>query len=210
MADASPIYEQSLKAIQETVGGHYAIAAVSDRVGEAELTLGAHPYWSSLQREDDPYWETINALHRGKTRVSTVTIDSLATLFNLSPPFLLKLDLQGGEAATLRGARETLKQTDVIICETDLAAFREVDRLLEDSGGGLFDVTELRRIADQSLGWFYPFYLNHRLDGIRRRSYWDATYNEMVIERQVKRRQGILDLNANFLAKLKAARATQR
>src|SRR5262245_13181573 len=54
--DANPIYEQSLKAIRDTVGGSYVIAAMSDHVGEVELTFGSHPYWSSLLAESDPYW----------------------------------------------------------------------------------------------------------------------------------------------------------
>src|SRR5262245_46911596 len=63
--DPNPIYEASLKAIRDAVGGAYVIAAVTDSVGEAELTLGSHPYWSSLLGENDPYWQRMNALHRG-------------------------------------------------------------------------------------------------------------------------------------------------
>ncbi len=46
--DANAIYESSLKAIRDTLGGRYVIAAVTDHVGEVELTIGSHPYWSSL------------------------------------------------------------------------------------------------------------------------------------------------------------------
>src|SRR5437588_4535767 len=45
----NPIYEDSVRAIQEAAGGHYVIGAASDSNGEAEMTLGAHPYWSSLR-----------------------------------------------------------------------------------------------------------------------------------------------------------------
>jgi len=204
--DANWIYESSLKAITETIGGHYAITAVADRTGDMEMTLGAHPYWSSLRGEDDPYWQTVNALHRGKVTVPVTTIDTLVRQFNLNGPFLLKLDLQGAEAAAFRGAADTLKRTSVVIVEADLNDFRELDRIMEDAGFNLFDITEERRIADRSLGWFYPIYLHHRLDSIRRRSFWDTNFNETVIENQKKRRESILAYNADVLRKLKAAR----
>ena len=55
--DANPIYEDSLRAIQDVAGGHYLIGAASDSEGEAEMTLGVHPYWSSLRDKDDQYWQ---------------------------------------------------------------------------------------------------------------------------------------------------------
>ena len=53
--DANSIYEDSLKAIRDKLGGHYLIAAATDHVGEVELTLGTHSYWSSLLDENAPY-----------------------------------------------------------------------------------------------------------------------------------------------------------
>ena len=105
--DANPLYEPSLDAILNTVGGHFVLAAVSDSVGEMEMTNAIHPYWSSLRPENDPYWERINKLSQNKTRVPTVTVDWLREELKLQPPFLLKLDVQGSEAAALHGARET-------------------------------------------------------------------------------------------------------
>ena len=204
--DANGVYESSLQAIAETVGGHYAITAVADRSGDMEMTLGGHPYWSSLRTEGDPYWQTVNALHRGKMSVPVTTIDALVREFNLNGPFLLKLDLQGAEAAALNGAVETLKRTSVVICEADLRDFRELDRIMEGAGFNMFDIAEERRIPDRSLGWFYPIYLHRRLDSIRRRSFWDTAQNETVIENQRRRRESILAYNADVLRKLKASR----
>ena len=204
--DANSIYEDSLKAIRDTLGGSYVIAAVTDHVGEVELTIGSHPYWSSLLVEKDSYWQRMNKLHRGKVKVPGVTVDSLARQLGLLPPFLLKLDIQGAERAVLNGARETLKQTDVVICEIDLADFHDLDRLMDDAGFSLFDITVLRRMTDGSLGWFYPVYLNRRRDGIRNRTLWDPSVNEAVTEMQRKRRQEILEYNARVLAALRKAR----
>jgi FkbM family methyltransferase len=197
--DANPLYGPSLAAIKNAVGGHFVIAAVSDSLGETELTNAVHPYWSSLRPSSDPYWERINGLSQNATRVPAVTVDSLREQFNLQPPFLLKLDVQGAEVAALRGARETLKATDVVICETDLDDFAAINRILEDADLRLFDLTEMRRIGDGSLGWFYPVYLSHRLDHIRQRAFWDPLHNETIIQNQRQRRQAILAKNAELL-----------
>ena len=204
--DANPIYEQSLKAIRDVVGGSYVIAAMADHVGEVELTLGSHPYWSSLLDENDPYWQRLNKLHQGKTKVRAVTVDSLVEELRLIPPFLLRLDIQGAELAVLKGARETLKETDVVICEIDLADFNRLDRLMDDAGFSLFDMTALARIADGSLGWFYPVYLNRRRDGLRAQKLWDASRNQTVLEMQRQRRTQILEYNARVLAELRKTR----
>jgi FkbM family methyltransferase len=205
--DANPIYEDSLKAIKHTLGGEYVIAAVSDEVGEVELTLGSHPYWSSLLVEGEPYWQRINDQHRGKVKVPAVTVDALSQRLSVPPPFLLKLDIQGAELRVLEGAKETLKQTDVVICEVDLMDFHSLDHALNHAGFALFDVTELRRAStDGSLGWFYPVYLNRRRDNLRARTFWDASSNEMVTEMQRKRRAQVLEFNARALAEIRKRR----
>jgi FkbM family methyltransferase len=197
--DANPIYGSSLNAIKHALGGHFVIAAVSDAVGETEMTNAVHPYWSSLRPPDDPYWERINGMSQNKTVVPTVTLDLLKERFDLKPPFLLKLDVQGAEAAALRGARETLKETDVVICETDLDDFPGINRIMEDAGFVLYDLTELKRIENSTLGWFYPVYLGPRLHGIRGRAFWDPLQNEDVVRQQKQRRQAILAKNAELL-----------
>lgn len=204
--DANPIYEESLKAIRETLGGSYLIAAATDHIGEVELTLGSHPYWSSLLGESDPYWQRMNKLHKGKTKVRAVTVDSLVQELNLAPPFLLKLDIQGAELAVLKGAREALKETDVVICEIDLAELRPLDGAMDDAGFSLFDVTDLRRIADQSLGWLYTVYLNRRRDNVRSPTLWDRSLDQAVMDRQRQRRDAVLEYNARVLAEIRRSR----
>lgn len=204
--DANPIYEPSLKAIQEVVGGHFLIAAVSDEAGEVEMTTSVHPYWSSLRPKDDPYWQRINQLHESKIKVPAVTLDGLAQKLKLAPPFLLKLDIQGAEVQALRGAHEVLAETSVVICETDLDDFEPINRILVESGFGLFDLTSLSFSPDHSLGWFHPVYLNRRHDGVRRRSFWDQTNNPQVVKAQADRRDAILKQSAVALEQLRAQR----
>jgi FkbM family methyltransferase len=204
--DADAVYEPSLKAIRDVMGGHYFIGAITDHAGEIEMTNAVHPYWNSLRPQSDLYWERINRLAGAKVKVPAQTLDGLVARLALAPPYLLKLDVQGAEVQALRGARGVLAQTHAVICEADIDDFAEIDAVLRAAGFGLFDVTLPNWLPDRTLGWFYPVYLNHQLDGIRRHSFWDAKDNASVIGVQVDRRNAILQQNAAYLARLRAAR----
>ena len=77
---------------------------------------------------------------------------------------------------------------------------------MTEEGFSLFDITELRRLADQSLSWFYPIYLNRRLDRIRSRTLWDPSLDQTITEMQRKRREQVLEYNARVLAEIRKAR----
>jgi FkbM family methyltransferase len=204
--DPNPIYEDSLKAIKDVMGGHYAIAAASDSEGEIELTLSTHPYWSSVRPRGDPYWERVNHLNQGTTKVKAVTLDRLAAELGLRGPYLIKLDAQGAEVQVLRGGRQLLAQTSVVICEADVDDFQAINETLIDAGFGLFDLTQPNWLADRSLGWFYPVYLHRSLDHLKLRTFWDAAQNSVVVKAQVDRRAQILKLLDDMLAQQRAAR----
>jgi FkbM family methyltransferase len=204
--DPNPIYEESLKAIKEVMGGHYAIVAASDSEGELELTMSAHPYWSSLRPRDDSYWERINHLNQGTATVKAVTLDGLAARLGLSGPYLIKLDVQGAEEQVLRGARDLLAQTHVVICEADMDDFQAINRALVDAEFELFDLTHPNWLTDRSLGWFYPVYLHRKLQHLRPRAFWDEAQNRAALEAQAARRKGILRQLHEMLAQQRAAR----
>jgi FkbM family methyltransferase len=206
--DPNPIYEASLRAVQDAFGGHYLIAAASDQPGEAMMTTAIHPYWSSLRPADDPYWTRINRLSTGADLVKTVRLDDVVQELGCRPPFLLRLDIQGGEVAALRGARRVLADVAVVVCEADVEDFRAIDAELGAAGFDLFDLTEINRSAsDGSLGWFYPIYLSRSLGHLRVRPFWRERDNAAVIQAQVRRRQSILAWYADILPKIKAAKA---
>lgn len=208
--DANPLYEPSLKAMQETFGGHYVIAAVSDSVGEVTMTTSAHPYWNSLREPGDPYWEKMQGVSREQIKVPSIVLDQFAAEHRLEPPFLLKLDVQGAEVAALRGGRKLLEETNVVICEADLDDFHAINRQLDEAGFDLFDLTMIQRLSDHSVGWFYPVYLNRRLSDLRDRSFWSPADTEAIVQAQVERRQGLLAWQSEVLAKIREARAAQR
>jgi FkbM family methyltransferase len=198
--DANAVYEPSLKEISEVMGGAYVIAAVTDVVGEIEITTAAHPYWNSIRPEGDRYWSRVNELRTGKTRVRAITLDALSQHVPLAPPYLLKMDIQGAEESALRGGATFLRDTNILVCEADLGDFHSIHRMLDQAGFDLFDLTETRRLEDQSLAWFYPVYLNRRRSVFANRPLWDAARNEDIIQRQTERRERILKSNAELLA----------
>ena len=204
--DANALYEPSLRSIQEVLGGHYRIAAVSDAAGEIDLNMSIHPYWSSVRDVGDTYWERVNGLTSGVRTVPTLRLDDLAVELNLEPPYLMKLDIQGGEIQAFRGARNVLDKTHVVICEADMNDFQAINAELISCGFLLYDITQLSYAADHSLGWFYPVYLKASLAHLIPRAFWNETDNEATIRAQIDRRKSILANLAKALATIKATR----
>ena len=208
--DANRLYEGSLKAIKDVIGGNYRICAITDHVGEIEITESVHPYWSSIRPEGDRYWSRVNDLIKTKVKVPATTLDALARELALAPPFLLKLDVQGAEEAALMGAREVLKNTSVVICEADVDDFQSLNKILLDAGFGLYDLSNIARIQDGTLGWFYPVYINRALDVVRPTAFWDSKQNDAVIEVQIERRNAILQSNAKILDRIRNPQQAMR
>jgi FkbM family methyltransferase len=202
--DANRLYEDSLTAIKAVVGGDFRICAVTDHDGEVELTNSVHPYWSSLRDENDPYWARINKLASSRTVVPATTLNALRRELALKPPFLLKLDVQGAEREVLLGADDVLKDTHVVICEADIDDFEIINSELVRNDFVLFDLTTLNRVPDGTLGWFYPVYVNRRLDHVRPKEFWDPRHNDDIIRAQVQRREAVLKQNAEILDRMKS------
>lgn len=170
------------------------------------INLSVHPYWSSLRASDDPYWRRINGLASGALSVPAIRLDDLAHELDLKPPYLLKLEIQGAEVQALRGAREILGKTHVVICEADLDDFQAINAELTSAGFRLHDLTQLSYAHDQSLGWFYPVYVNRSLAHVAPGAFWREANNESVIREQIERRKNILARLNEELRRIKASR----
>jgi FkbM family methyltransferase len=201
--DANRLYEDSLRAIKDVVGGDYQISAITDHVGEIEITESVHPYWSSIRPAGDPYWRRVNDLVGTKAKASATTLDALTKALAPKPPFLLKLDVQGAEHSALVGARDVLANSHTVICEADIDDFHEINEVLVRAGFVLYDITEPSRAHDGTLGWFYPVYVNGKLDNVRPHEIWDAKNNDVIIRAQVERRTDILKWNSEKLNRLR-------
>jgi FkbM family methyltransferase len=88
-------------------------AALSDRAGEAELSVSPDLYGSSLlQPLDFRTYETV--------RVPVRTLDEVAREKGLTGRGILKIDVQFTEHLVIAGAREFLAQVDVLLLELSL------------------------------------------------------------------------------------------
>jgi FkbM family methyltransferase len=203
--DANAMYEPSLKEIQKVIGGHYLIAGISDRNGEIELQTGGHPYWASLLPPDHPYWAGSHNRPGATVKVRALTLDTLVRELALKPPFLLKLDLQGGELAALQGGEKMLAETDAVICESAPNEFPSVCEFLTRRNIGLFDLTDISRLSDGTVCEFYPVFLNRRLDHIKIKDpFTDPEQISSLVAAMDQRRSAILDENASMLAGIRA------
>jgi len=104
--------------------------------------------------------------------------------------------VQGAETSALRGATGFLKDTQVVVCEADVEDFHAINEMLAENDFFLYDLTHLERVGDGTLGWFYPIYVNRRLDFVRPAALWDSRDNDVVIRAQAERRATILKSNA--------------
>ncbi|WP_247819354.1 FkbM family methyltransferase [Bradyrhizobium sp. 40] len=146
-----------------------------------------HPYWSSLRPAGDVYWSRVNDLTTSKLKVPATTLDARVEELSLKPPFLLKLDVQGAEQAALTGARDVLENCSVVVCETDVDDFQDINAMLLAAGFFLYDLTTLQRLRDGTLGWFYPVYVSGKLAHLKPQAFWDAGDNAAVIGVQERR-----------------------
>ena len=201
--DANPLYEPTLRRVHAAIGGQYRICAVSDRAGSLEVHRSAHPYWLSGAAAGDAYWDSINELRGETTTVPCQTLDALVAEMGLPAPFVLKLDIQGLEAAALRGAAAMLKQTAVLICEMLLPEFDSLNSLLTAAGFALFDVTNPHRTQSQALGWFDGVYLHRDFAQLGSARGWADEHNAAVVQLQDERRRAVLAGIDSLLARVR-------
>jgi FkbM family methyltransferase len=95
---------------------HVLEVAVGPTEGQCDLMLARHPGGASLAHAEvtrDP---------EGRLRVRATTVDKLLETGRISPPDLIKIDVEGTEVDVLEGMRRTLcTQRSTIIFEVDAA-----------------------------------------------------------------------------------------
>jgi FkbM family methyltransferase len=188
--DAQQQYGDSLQEISRTMGWHHRICALGQKDGGTlRLLSGGHAYWASPRPKGDPYWTSLPGVRTGEAiEVPQRTIDSLVTETLLPGPYLVKLDLQGGEADALRGAKRTLRNTEVVLIEVQLEDFRAIHEVLDASGFLLFDLSDLNYSPAGSLAWFYATYVAERRRELLRVPLWAPEAGAQIIAKQDERR----------------------
>lgn len=116
--------------------------ALGDVEGELSFHVNSHSHSSSALPLAQAHLDTFPDAR--ETRVIKVEVSTLDRVFadaEFRSPVLLKLDVQGYEAQTLRGGSETLKRVDYAVLETSFkpmyegeALFMDVVRMMEDHG----------------------------------------------------------------------------
>jgi FkbM family methyltransferase len=123
----------------------YVVAAAAARPGR--IVLNVHPDTA----RSSAYWESDFVPGDITTRdVPAVTLDDLRGERRLEGPFLLKIDVQGGELDVLSGADEMLAETEYVILECCLFQFfdgaplvAEVVSFMRARGFVIYDVASV-------------------------------------------------------------------
>jgi hypothetical protein len=162
--DANRLYEDSLRAIKNVVGGEFRISAITDHECEVELTTSVHPYWSSLRGENDPYLDQDKQPCLDKDRGAGDDARYAVSAICVEAAIPAQARRARRETSVLRGATDLLKDAHVVICEADVDDFQDINEVLVQRNFVLYDATQLQRLSDGTLGWFHPVYVNRALD----------------------------------------------
>ena len=142
--EPAPWHRPQLEDFQRRTGGQPIYAMAGDKRGRGLFWLSTPdaPWVSHGVSEPQP----------GAVELDCSTIDDEVRDRGLPGPYLLKLDTHGFEARVLDGARESLKQTCLIVVESyfvpqgpDSLAFWDLCKRLERDGFRPTDFTEFYR-----------------------------------------------------------------
>jgi FkbM family methyltransferase len=111
-------FQAALGRIGQRLRAESVIAAAGAAKGSMTIRIAGDPAGSSLLREVDKSDATAPS-----RVVPVVTIDDLCQEHRFEGPFLIKVDVQGGELEALKGAMRTLERTELIIVEISLFGF---------------------------------------------------------------------------------------
>jgi FkbM family methyltransferase len=141
----------------------YEIAALSCMDGEVVMRVDPHYYNTHvdhLQPGSD---------YQSTRRVPVCTLDGLVARHELQPPYVLKIDVQGGELDVLRGALGVLEESVIVTAE--IQVFFERDNLVEllafmqGNGWALYDITDLAHYpSDRTFYQCYTTFIPKSMD----------------------------------------------
>jgi FkbM family methyltransferase len=197
--DAMQENEASYRKLAPKFGTGYEITALSSMEGEVMLRVDPDFYNTHIEhlQPETPYAAT--------RRVPVTTLDRVVERHALQPPFVLKLDVQGGELDVLRGGLRTLDEAVVVTTEINIFAERDslVDLLgfMQGIGWALYDITDLTYFpSDATFYQCYATFIPKSMD-FRRGVRWCTPDQEKVLLKGLQKRRaealkGIDDLVA--------------
>lgn len=115
LEEYAPFLEAVVAAIPTA---EYIRAAAGSQKGQITINVHRDLVGSSLYLEQED--SSVNGIPR---TVPTVAIDDLIRENKWSPPYLIKVDVQGAELDVLAGATEALRHTDYVLLEVSFFQF---------------------------------------------------------------------------------------
>jgi len=146
------VFDSDVEALKRRYGAVSHKVALGRAPGTATINVNVeHPTSSSLLALDSLFADFATKVQREHHfRPETVAIDTLDRLNSYEPPYVLKLDVEGGERAVLEGAHETLRKTEYMLIEmsvmhrhNDGPRFAEMVEFIDSCGFELFDIPSL-------------------------------------------------------------------
>ena len=120
----------------------YVIAAASDYNGKTIINVHKSLDSSSMYLENED--SDVNGYQR---EVNTIRLDTVCVEKKLEGPFLIKIDVQGGELKVISGAEKIISNTEFIILEISFfeffiggPIFNDVIKFMEDIGFVPYDI----------------------------------------------------------------------
>jgi FkbM family methyltransferase len=170
--DAMQENEPGYRKLATKFNADYEITALSCMDGEVVMRIDPDFYNTHV---DHLQPATSYEMSR---RVPVCTLDRLVERRDLEPPYVLKLDVQGGELDVLRGALRTLDEAVIVTSEIQIFPGRDslTDLLsfMQGMGWALYDITNLAYYpSDSTFYQCYATFIPKSMD-FRKNSTWCA------------------------------------
>lgn len=131
-------YQQMLKHLQGTAKFSAFNVALGDQAGELEFRRSSHHPSSSFLVMADLHKTAFPTTAGYQTlSVRIERLDDFAAQLTLTPPLLVKIDVQGYEGHVLRGGANTIQHAQAIIVETSFQPLYQGQPLFPDIDGML-------------------------------------------------------------------------
>ncbi len=188
MDENRPLYER----IAAAFPAEHAIAAAANFDGETDLQVDPGAYNThvrGLQPEAPRY---------ASRRVAVRTLDGLCAERGLGGPYLVKVDVQGGELDVLRGACKVLEGASIVVLEAQICLFRDtlpdLMEFMRTRDFVLYDLTNLSYYqSDHTLYQCLAVFIARRFDFRRQEPYPSASAEATERERLAARQKYIRD-----------------
>jgi FkbM family methyltransferase len=135
-------FEGVLQDICRKYRAQYVVAAAGDKPGK--LVINVHPELEGTSLFKESEGSRADGVPRD---IPVVTLDDVCGEKNFQGPYMIKVDVQGAELQVLEGAKQILKETEVILLEVSLFQFMvngpqlyEVVSYMKERGFVVYDI----------------------------------------------------------------------